>query len=294
MKKQTQISLSIAAAALLLSACASNSIPAPAVNTNATTLSKVLSEQSEEVQARYQHRHPQETLAFFDIEPGMNVVEALPGGGWYSKILLPYLGKNGELVGVDYPLDMWPNFSWMTPERLEGKKTWINTWTADANTWRGESSATVSAFQFTAMPVEMTGTADAVLFIRALHNLARFEEKDGFLTATLADTYNVLKPGGIVGVVQHQAAEDRPDDWADGSNGYLKQSAVVAAMTRAGFEFIAASDVNNNPKDQASVGDIVWRLPPSFNGAKDDDAKRAAMQEIGESNRMTLKFRKPL
>lgn len=294
MKKQTLHSLGIAAVILMLSACTSSPTAAPTVNTSATALSKTLSEQPEEVQARYKFRHPQETLAFFDIEPGMTVVEALPGGGWYSKILLSYLGAEGKLVGVDYPQALWSNFEWMTPERIEAKKTWVDTWTADAGAWGIENSANIKAFQFNAMPAEMTGTADAVLFIRALHNLSRFEAKGGFLTQSLADTYNVLKPGGIVGVVQHKAAEDQPDSWADGSAGYLKQSAIIAKMESAGFEFVGSSDINSNPKDQAKEGDIVWRLPPSLNGSKDDEAKRAAMLEIGESNRMTLKFRKPI
>jgi len=294
MNKQALINTCIIVAVSLLSACASSPISAPTIDTNAAALSKVLSERPEETRARYQYRHPQETLSFFDIEPGMNVVEALPGGGWYSKILLPYLGKDGKLIGVDYPVELWSKFSWMTPESLEEKKTWVSTWTAKASTWRGENSATINAFQFKAMPAEMEGSVDAVLFIRALHNLARFEETDSFLTAALTDSYNALKPGGIVGVVQHQAAEDRPDDWANGSNGYLKQSAVIAKIESAGFEFVEASNINNNAKDQATEGDVVWRLPPSLNGSKDDEAKRAAMLEIGESNRMTLKFRKPL
>lgn len=294
MNKQTLINLSIVAKLLMLGACASSPIAAPTIDTNATALSKALSEQPAEAQARYEYRHPQETLAFFGIKPGMSVVEALPGGGWYSKILLPYLGKDGQLIGADYPQDLWPNFSWMTPEGIEAKKTWVDTWTTDASAWGNESSASIKAFQFNAMPAEMTGTADAVLFIRALHNLARFESNGSFLTQSLTDTYNVLKPGGIVGVVQHKAAEDQPDSWADGSSGYLKQSAIIAKMETAGFEFVGSSEINTNPKDQAKEGDIVWRLPPSLNGSKDDEAKRAAMQEIGESNRMTLKFRKPI
>jgi len=276
---------------LLISICLLTSAQA---EQSASPLDAALAQQDDAAKARFKYRNPKETLEFLEIAPGMTVVEALPGGGWYSKILLPYLGKDGKLIGVDYPVELWSKFSWMTPESLEEKKTWVSTWTAKASTWRGENSATINAFQFKAMPAEMEGSVDAVLFIRALHNLARFEETDSFLTAALTDSYNALKPGGIVGVVQHQAAEDRPDDWANGSNGYLKQSAVIAKIESAGFEFVEASNINNNAKDQATEGDVVWRLPPSLNGSKDDEAKRAAMLEIGESNRMTLKFRKPL
>jgi predicted methyltransferase len=181
----------------------------------------------------------------------------------------------------------------MTPERIEAKKTWVNTWTTQAQEWRNDDSASVSAFQFDEMPAALEGTADAVLFIRALHNLARFNEKQGFFDNALKDTLAVLKPGGIVGIVQHQAREDRPDDWANGDNGYLKKSFIIKQMQDSGFEFVGESDINENLKDQATTGDIVWRLPPSYNGSRDDDVKKAAMTAIGESNRMTLKFRKP-
>lgn len=249
--------------------------------------------QPEETKARYQYRNPVQTLEFFGIEPGMTVIEALPGGGWYSKIIINVLGKEGELIGADYSQSLWPNFGFMTPERIEQKKSWVADWTAEANEWGDEGSAKISAFQFDEMPESMHGTVDAVLFIRALHNLARFEDQGGFLSNGLKETYAALKPGGIVGIVQHEAREDRPDEWANGSNGYLKKSALKATMKEMGFEFIGESAINENPKDQASEGDIVWRLPPSLNGAKDDEEKTAAMQAIGESHRMTLKFRKP-
>lgn len=103
----------------------------------------------------------------------------------------------------------------------------------------------------------------------------------------------MLKPGGILGVVQHEAREDRSDEWADGNAGYLKQSFIVEAATKAGFELVDSSDINNNELDQAKSGDIVWRLPPGLANSKEDPGLAAQMNAIGESNRMTLKFRKP-
>lgn len=256
-------------------------------------LAHVLAEQPENVKARYASRHPQETLEFFGIEPGMTVVEALPGGGWYSKILLPYLGTEGKLIGVDYSLDMYPLFGFFSDEILESKKTWAADWTAEAETWRGDRGAAVSAFVFGALPDDMKGTADAVLFIRALHNLNRFESQGGFRTTALKDAFDVLKPGGIVGVVQHQAAEDKRDDWADGSHGYLKKSTVISFMQDAGFKLVAVSPVNENPKDQPGESDVVWRLPPTLSIEDDNEETADAMRAIGESNRMTLLFRKP-
>lgn len=262
-------------------------------HSNASSIDDVLSAQAEEAQARYQYRHPKQTLEFFGIKDGMTVVEALPGGGWYSKILLPTLGKKGSLIGVDYAMSMWGNFDFMTPERIEAKKDWVSTWTTQAEGWRTEDHASVAAFQFTEMPENMKETADAVLFIRALHNLSRFEEEGGYLSSAMKETYSILKPGGVVGVVQHEALEDRPDAWADGSNGYLKKNALIATFKKHGFEFVGESDINANPKDLANEGDFVWRLPPSLVGSKDDADKKAAMLAIGESNRMTLLFKKP-
>lgn len=286
--KRTISASTVLKAALFITALSTTAIS----SSYAASIDDALKAQPEDVQARYQYRNPKETLEFFGIKKGMTVVEALPGGGWYSKILLPVLGEEGTLVGVDYARDMWSNFSFMTEERIEAKKTWVQTWTEQANGWRGDNDASVAAFQFGAMPESMGGTADAVLFIRALHNLSRFEEKGGYLTKALEEAHTVLKDDGVIGVVQHQALEDRPDEWANGGNGYLKKSALVAKFKQHGFELVAASDVNANAKDQADEGDFVWRLLPSLSGSKDDADKKAAMEEIGESNRMTLLFKK--
>ncbi len=291
---KTQIIKILSAAFITtLAACASTA-ETPVTAAKNEILEAALNAQDNATKARYNARNPEQTLSFFGIAPGMTVVEVLPGGGWYSKILLPYLGNNGQLIGADYSQKLWPNFSFMTPERIKEKETWVTTWTEQAQGWGNETSANVSAFQLEEMPESMLGKADAVLFIRALHNLVRFESEGGFLTNALQDTYAVLKPGGIVGIVQHQAREDRPDAWADGNNGYLKKSFVVETMQAAGFEFVSESSVNENDKDQANMGDGVWRLPPVYSGSADDPDKKAAADAIGESNRMTLKFRKPI
>ncbi len=258
-----------------------------------TRLLTVLDAQPEDVQARYQHRHPKETLQFLGIEPGMIVVEGLPGRGWYTRILLPYLGKDGHLIGATYAMDMWPNFAFANAEFLEMQSTWTTDWPAGAEEWRDEDSATVTAFNFGAMPESIAGTADVVFLARVLHNLANFEEEGGFLTEAMADVYSALKPGGVLGIVQHQARDDMSDEFADGSHGYLKKSFVIAAVEQAGFEFVAESNINENPQDQPSEEDVVWRLPPSLGTSQDNPELKAEMEAIGESNRMTLKFRKP-
>ena len=234
------------------------------------------------------------TLRFFGIEPGMTVVEALPGGGWYTKILLPLLGPDGTLIGVDYAPDMFRLFGFMSEEQLEAKKTWPEDWVKTAEGWGGDEVASAEAFAFgNRDPSQFTARADAVLMIRALHNLARFEPEGGYLTTALADAYAVLKPGGVLGVVQHEARPEMPDDWASGANGYLKRSFVIDAAEAAGFQFVGASNVNRNDADQPGTDDVVWRLPPTLATSRDDEALRAEMVAVGESNRMTLKFVKP-
>jgi predicted methyltransferase len=258
-------------------------------------LAAVLAAQPEEVRARYQYRHPQETIEFFGIEPGMKVLEGLPGRGWYTKILLPYLGGDGHLVGANYPLDLWPNFPFANEEFMAEMSQWLENWPAGAEEWRGDDGAGISAFWFGAMPDEMAGTADVVFFVRVLHNLARFQDEgvSDYLDAALADAFNALKPGGILGVVQHHARDDMPDAWANGANGYLKKQFVIEQVEAAGFEFLAESDINANPADMPGTDDIVWRLPPTYATSRDNEELKAKYTAVGESNRMTLKFVKP-
>ncbi len=258
-------------------------------------LAASLDMQPDDVKARYQYRHPRETLDFLGIEPGMTVVEGLPGRGWYTKVLLPYLGGHGHLIGANYSLEMYPLFSFATEEVLAEQNAWLANWPVEADGWRGDDGATIAAFHFGSMPDDITGTADAVFLARVLHNLARFENtgQGDFLTTALAESYAVLKPGGIFGVIQHHARDDMPDDWANGSRGYLKKQFVIDQIEQAGFEFVAESDMNANDKDQPGTDDIVWRLPPTLATSRDDADLKVQYEAVGESNRMTLKFRKP-
>src|SRR5690606_27198267 len=120
---------------------------------------------------------------------------------------------------------------------------------------RGEDDAEVVAVHYGEFPEDLAGTADVVLVVRALHHLMRLEDQGGYLTKALEDMKTVLKPGGIVGVVQHRAPETSSDAWARGDAGYVKQSAVIAAFEKAGFEFVGSSEINANPKDQPTEQD---------------------------------------
>lgn len=254
-------------------------------------LAGVVLDRDADQRARDKYRRPVQTLSFFHVEPGMKVAEALPGGGWYSRILAPYLGKEGALHGINYNDDMWAMFGFFSEDRI---KTMVARTGEFPNLVAGftDNGITSSGFTFSSAPQTANGTLDRVLFIRALHNLNRFEEKAGTRTQALKVAFDLLKPDGMVGVVQHRAPESAADDWADGSRGYLKQSAVIEAFEAAGFELVVQSEMNANAKDKPGEKDIVWRLPPSFNGVGEDEEKRAAMQAIGESDRMTLLFKK--
>lgn len=255
---------------------------------DADALHAVVEAQDDSAKARYDARNPYETLEFFGIAPGMAIGEALPGGGWYSKILLPYLGDDGRLVGVDYDLALWPNFDFGTEEFIERKKTWPATWVADAEGW-SDAGTDIAAYTFDSLPQD--GSLDAFLFIRALHNMSRFE--DGrFMQSGIAAVHGALKSGGVVGVVQHAGPDDADATWANGSAGYLRKPDVIAAFEAAGFALVGDSDINANPLDMPTTDDIVWRLPQSLATSGDDPELRAQMEAIGESNRMTLLFRK--
>jgi len=298
--KFSTLALTASLAALTLAACGKAETPEIKTTVDAPVMAKtmtvsiddLLAAQPDEVKARYQYRHPKETLEFFGVKPGMTVAEVLPGKVWYSQFLLPIIGDEGTLIGVDYPVSMWGEFDFASDEFIAKKKDWPATWVKGVKEWRGENTADLAAFTFGARDTSMDGKVDAVLFIRALHNLSRFNEKGGYLTQAFADSHALLKTGGTLGIIQHRAPESTSAEWAKGQNGYLKQSDLIRAAEAAGFSLEAKSEINANPKDVPSEAneDIVWRLPPSLATSAKDDELKAKMIAIGESDRMTLKF----
>ena len=293
----------ISAMALLLAACSGGgetpSAPADATADGTETAANTATEspasgttledgiahpRRDENRARDRWRHPLETLSFFGIEPDMTIVEVLPGnGGWYSQILTPLTAEEGRMIGVTYPESLWvqmfPNWSEDNYERFGADISQMGRYLSVEGV---ETAEPIVGYTIDDIPDEENGQADAVLFIRALHHLFRFEEP--LIDEALSEVYDVLAPGGIVGVVQHRAPESADDEFANGDSGYLKQSAVVAAFERAGFVLEETSEINANPNDPADG--IVWRLPPTTTDNPDTQA-------IGESDRMTLRFRKP-
>ena len=258
--------------------------------TETDTLNAVLASRSDEDKVRDDARQPLETLTFFQIKPGMTIAEALPGGGWYTRILANYLGQDGTLYGVNYPDSLWPMLSYASPEWIAERIAASQNFTAKVATFT-DNGITAQGFTFDTVPREVEGTVDRVLLIRALHNLNRFQQKAGTRSQALAATHAMLKQDGLVGVVQHRAPATASKEWADGNKGYLNEVAVIAMFAEAGFALVAQSEINANPMDQPSGEDNVWQLPPSLRGNSDDE-QRDAMVAIGESDRMTLLFRK--
>jgi predicted methyltransferase len=226
---------------------------------------------SEANRARDQYRHPEQTLGFFGIKPGMNVVELWPGGGWYTEILAPYLATSGKLT-VAPPFD----------KRTDAIRAFL---AAKPDVY---GKVSVASFPIkeggTAVP---PGSADMVLTFRNVHNW-RFGGTDT-AQAAFNQIYAMLKPGGVLGVVDHRLPESM-DSKLEEKSGYMKRSSVVAFATKAGFKLAGESAINANPKDTHAWPDGVWTLPPVYRLGDKDRAKYAA---IGESDRMTLKFIKP-
>jgi predicted methyltransferase len=226
--------------------------------------------------ARDKYRHPVETLAFFGVKPGDTVVEIWPGGGWYTEILAPLTNGQGTL----YAATPWPDGA-KGVQALQAK---------DAATY---GKLKLAAFPAIAadQPKVPDGTADVVLTFRNVHNWRMGAGRGGqdYAADAFKQMYAMLKPGGVLGIEDHRLPESASDE-RERSSGYMKVSTIRRLAEQAGFKFVAASEVNANPKDTADWPNGVWTLPPSY---RLKDVDRAKYEAIGESDRMTLKFRKP-
>lgn len=234
-----------------------------------------------EDRARDEWRHPKETLQFFGLEPTMTVVEVWPGGGWYTKIIAPYLRSGG---GTYYAAHVDPAAS----ERAAAAVDRFRSEFSDTAAYGDIKVTTLGAGE-----IAPENSADVILTFRNVHNWL----VNGVAEANFQAFYRALKPGGVLGVVEHRANEDAAE--VDGASGYVKESTVKALAQAAGLEFAGASEVNANPKDAKDHPFGVWTLPPvrrssASPGLEDPNFDRAKYDAIGESDRMTLKFIKPL
>lgn len=275
------------ASALALCACDANVSVAPS-ETEATVQDAKLAEVlAADIRAkdtaRDEFRHPAETLAFFQVEPAHTVIEYAPGGGWYTRILAPYVADEGQYVGVSVGPEAAASLGEDFVERV---KAGAQTFSQKQSEGTGIAAEKLPYYFTEAIPEEMVGTVDRVLIMRMMHNLKRW----GVADAEVEGLFAALKPGGMLGVVQHRAKADAPDEYVDGSKGYLKQDEVIAFFEGKGFELVEASEINANPADTADYQAGVWTLPPSF---AEGDKERETYAAIGESDRMTLLFKKP-
>ena len=226
--------------------------------------------------ARDAYRHPAETLAFFGLQPGQTVVEITPGGGWYSDILAPYLRAHGHFIAAiwDESLPDQPDYYARLNQQLADKF-------AAAPEVYGEPE--LRRFNARAPSFGAPASADVVLTFRNAHNWIGAGNAEAYFKAF----FEVLKPGGTLGVVDHRAKGEAA---TDGSTGYVTEQQIIDLATAAGFRLAERSEVNANPADTADHPEGVWTLPPSYALGDTDREKYAA---IGESDRMTLKFVKP-
>ena len=219
-------------------------------------------------------RHPVETLAFFGVRPTDHVVELVPGGGWYSEILIPLTSRGGRYTAAG----AWG--AGLAGARRAGEALGNPGHVAYAEFPRAAGSAN---------PGVAPSSADVVLTFRNVHNFLMRGE--GATADAFAQAYTMLKPGGRFGVVDHRLPESRPTE-QERTSGYVKRSTVVRLAQAAGFRLVAESEVNANPRDTADHPRGVWTLPPVLRGAA-DDGERNRWRAIGESDRMTLLFVKP-
>ncbi|MBA3862793.1 MAG: methyltransferase [Erythrobacter sp.] len=231
-----------------------------------------------EDRARDAYRHPAETLAFFHVAPHMKVGEYAPGGGWYSRLLGHYLGGEGQLVGLF--------FNPVVVSQDEARRQTIRDAAAkfpgEVAGFTGLPADKFAGMTLDTLPDDQKGTFDRILVIRMMHNIMRSNIADSEIKAM----GELLKDDGMIGIVQHRAKADAPWSYANGTRGYMREADVIDFMRINGFDLVAKSDINANPNDTADHEGGVWEMPPVLR------TKREDLKDLGESDRMTLLFKK--
>jgi predicted methyltransferase len=234
-------------------------------------------QRAEKNRARDIYRHPAEVLPFFGVKPESVVVEILPGaGGYWTEILAPYLKAKGRYIAAQGEVSS-------TSEEIQKDNAGFKAkLAADPALY---DHVEITEFAADRHEIAPPGSADFVITFRNIHNwLAKGEAAAAFKTF-----YAALKPGGVLGVVEHRGREDQPQDPL-AKSGYVRQDYAIGLAEAAGFKFVASSEANANPRDTKDYSVGVWALPPTYR-LKDQD--RETYAAIGESDRFTLKFVKP-
>lgn len=233
---------------------------------------------------RNQYRNPVDTLMFFGLEPQMSVLELWPVRGWYTEIIAPFVKDQGQLTIAHFRQDgvnnmdersaFWARLSARLEQRI----------TEQADEFGNVARVALDPPNF--IPVMAPDQFDMILSFRNVH----IWHQRGQLLATMQTLYDVLKPGGTLGMVEHRAARVT-DLTSYAVEGYTDEAFLISVAERVGFELVASSEINANPKDTKDYTKGVYALPPTLAmGLENRDAYLA----IGESDRMTLKFVKPL
>ncbi len=226
-------------------------------------------------QSRDRFRHPSETLDFFAVHPDMTVVEIWPGGkGWYTEILAPYLKQYGHLYAAHFDENSTISYFSVSLQEYRLKLA------ANPDLYAKVTTTTLQAPS--QLKIAPDNSADRVLTFRNVHNWMKYSQAETVFKAM----YQALKPGGILGIVEHRNSTKTQQD-PRALSGYVTEAYVIHLATQAGFELLAKSEINANPKDTHEHPNGVWSLPPTLRGG---EKNKDYFQTIGESDRMTLKF----
>jgi predicted methyltransferase len=244
---------------------------------------------SSENRERNRYRHPVGTLSFLGVEDGMTVLEIWPGAGWYTEVLAPVMRHSGQFIVAGWDVDVpdQPGYRYRLQQAL-----------LDKFAARPDLYDQVAMVPFSPPASGSLGEADSIDMVLTFRNTHGWIN-DGLASAVFTEFARVLKPGGILGVVQHRAT-DGSDPAESAKLGYVSEQAVIELARAAGLYLEARSEVNANPADTKDHDAGVWRLPPVLSVCRDlENAEEkteceAPYRAIGESDRMTLRFRKPL
>ncbi|MBE0614797.1 MAG: class I SAM-dependent methyltransferase [Burkholderiales bacterium] len=259
--------------AALASALSCSNVPTQAPDSAAFVRLLTAPHRSARNVARDAYRHPSEVLGFFGIRDDSTVVEILPGsGGYYMELLAPYLKDKGLYIAANRD-------GAAPPQYLADHRKLLARLKAEPALY---GKVLVTQFNAGLHEIAPPGSADYVLTFRNLHNWIARNEIEGALRAF----HKALKPGGVLGVVDHRGRTDLSQE-AQTKSGYIREDFAIALIEKAGFKLIGASEANANPKDTKDYAEGVWTLPPTYR-LKDKD--RAKYETIGESDRFTLKF----
>lgn len=223
--------------------------------------------------ARDAARHPAQTLEFFGLTPQARVLELEAGDGYYTRLLGEYLAAapdGGPRLSVLAPFIAPHVFSGPTePGPLLDR--WLD---LQALT----RSLAPRAELLPGLPLESWSAParfDVVLGIRVAHTY----RVRGVEAAVYSAVRAALVPKGVFGVIAHRGSKDLLEA------GYLAEATVIESVTEAGFVLEARSEINANPEDTRDYPDGVWSLPPTLSGGP-------KYAHVGESDRMTLRFRR--